>query len=488
MRSGLLLRAAFLLEGGKNIATTRIMPLHTGKGRTVGTAIRDIIDYMENPAKTDNGRLITSYQCDSRIADAEFLFTKRQYIAKTGRRRGEDDVIAYHIRQAFVPGEVTPEEANRIGVEFAKRFTKGNHAFIVCTHIDRQHVHNHIIWNSTALNYERKFRNFWGSTRAVRRLSDTLCVENGLSIVEHPKPKGKSYNKWQGDQAKPSHRELLRRMIDHALLQRPADFDALLKLLQEDGCEVNRRGKNISLRAAGWKYVARFDSLGDGYSEVDLRAVIAGEKEHTPHRENPAPVQARPNLLIDIETKLQAGKGAGYIKWAKSFNLKQIAQTLNYLTEHKLLDYAVLSEKTAEATARYNELSGQIKSAEKRMAEIAVLRTHIVNYAKTREVYIAYRKAGYSQKFRAEHEAEILLHQAAKQAFDELGVKKLPTVKSLQAEYAELLEQKKKAYGDYRKARDEMRELLTHKANVDRLLGEEQKAEKEADRRSEHGR
>ena len=168
MRSGLLLRAASLLEGGKNIDTTRIMPLHTGKGRTVGTAIRDIIDYMENPAKTDNGRLITSYQCDSRIADAEFLFTKRQYIAKTGRRRGEDDVIAYHVRQAFVPGEVTPEEANRIGVEFAKRFTKGNHAFIVCTHIDRHHVHNHIIWNSTALDYERKFRNFWGSTRAVR--------------------------------------------------------------------------------------------------------------------------------------------------------------------------------------------------------------------------------------------------------------------------------------------------------------------------------
>lgn len=317
----------------------------------------------------------------------------------------------------------------------------------------------------------------------------TLCVENGLSIVEHPKPKGKSYNKWQGDQAKPSHRELLRRMIDHALLQRPADFDALLKLLQEDGCEVNRRGKNISLRAAGWKYVARFDSLGDGYGEADLRAVIAGEKEHTPRRgKSLQATPERPNLLIDIQAKLQAGKGAGYIKWAKSFNLKQMAQTLNYLTEHKLLDYAALSEKAAEATAHYNELSSQIKAAEKRMAEIAVLRTHIVNYAKTREVYIAYRKAGYSQKFRAEHEADILLHQAAKKAFDELGVKKLPTVKSLQAEYAALLEQKKKAYGEYRRARDEMRELLTHKANVDRLLGEEQEAEKEVERRRGHGR
>ena len=188
------------------MATTRIMPLHTGKGRTVGKAISDIIDYVENPEKTDHGRLITSYQCDSRIADAEFLFTKKRYIQKTGRVRGEDDVIAYHLRQSFVPGEITPEEANRLGQELARRFTKGNNAFIVCTHIDKAHIHNHIIWNAVNLDCDRKFRNFWGSTRAVRRLNDTICIENGYSIVENPKPRGKSYDKWLGDQAKPSHR------------------------------------------------------------------------------------------------------------------------------------------------------------------------------------------------------------------------------------------------------------------------------------------
>ena len=167
------------------MATTRLMPLHTGKGRTVGQAISDIIDYTENPQKTDGGRLITSWQCDSRIADAEFLFTKNQYIQKTGRVRGEDDVIAYHLRQSFVPGEITPEDANRLGCELAKRFTKGNHAYIVCTHIDKAHIHNHVIWNSTALSQTRKFRNFWGSSRAVRRLNDTICIENGYSIVEN---------------------------------------------------------------------------------------------------------------------------------------------------------------------------------------------------------------------------------------------------------------------------------------------------------------
>ena len=467
------------------MATTRIMPLHTGKGRTESQAVSDIIDYVANPQKTDNGKLIAGFRCDSRTADAEFLLAKRQYIAATGRVRGSDDVIAYHVRQSFKPGEITPEEANRLGVEFAKRFTKGNHAFVVCTHIDKSHVHNHIIWSAVNTECDRKFRNFWGSTKAVRQLSDTICIENGLSIVEDPKPHGKSYNKWLGDQAKPSHREQLRVMIDRALEQKPADFDGLLKLLMEMGCEVSRRGKSIRLKAPGWKNVARMDEkLGEGYSEEEIRAVIAGEKQHTPNRkavQRPEPPKV--NLLVDIQEKLQAGKGAGYARWAKVFNLKQMAQTLNYLTEHNLLEYAVLKEKAEAATARHNELSAQIKTAEKRMAEIAVLRTHIVNYAKTREVYVAYRKAGYSKKFLAEHEADILLHKAAKQAFTELGVKKLPTVKSLQAEYAVLLEEKKKIYAEYRRSREEMRELLTAKANVDRLLNmeEEHDAEKEKD-------
>ena len=468
------------------MATTRIMPLHVGKGRTESRAISDIIDYVENPQKTDHGRLVTGFACDSRTADAEFLLAKRQYIATTGRERGKDDVIAYHVRQSFKPGEITPEEANRLGIEFAKRFTKGRHAFVVCTHIDKAHVHNHIIWSSVTLDCDRKFRNFWGSTKAVRQLSDTICIENGLSIVENPKPHGKSYNKWLGDQAKPSHRELLRMAIDQALAQKPADLDALFQLLQDAGCEVSKRGKSYRLKLPSWDRVARLDSLGEGYTLDDLLAVLSGQKEHTPRKKSV--VRAAPpkvNLLVDIQAKLQAGKGAGYARWAKVFNLKQMAQTMNFLTEHNLLDYAVLEGKADVATARHNELSAQIKAAEKRMAEIAVLRTHIVNYAKTRETYVAYRKAGYSKKFREEHEADILLHQAAKNAFEDLGVKKLPTVKSLQAEYAQLLDDKKKAYGEYRRSREEMRELLTAKANVDRILNIE--AEHDAEKEKDHG-
>ncbi|MBR9937994.1 relaxase/mobilization nuclease domain-containing protein [Oscillospiraceae bacterium Marseille-Q3528] len=428
------------------MATTRIMPLHVGKGRTESRAISDIIDYVANPKKTDNGRLITGYACDSRTADAEFLLAKRQYIAATGRVRGTDDVIAYHVRQSFRPGEITPEEANRLGVEFAKRFTKGNHAFVVCTHIDKSHIHNHIIWSSVSLEYDRKFRNFWGSTRAVRRLNDTICIENGLSIVENPKLHGKSYNKWLGDQAKPSHRELLRVAIDNALSQSPADFEELLKLLREYGCEVSKRGKSYRLKLSGWEKAARMDSLGEGYGLEDLRAVLLGKKAHTPRKKTVT--QAEPPKI-------------------------------------NLLEYAVLEEKAAATTAHHNDLSAQIKAAEKRMAEIAVLRTHIVNYAKTREIYVAYRKAGYSKKFREEHEEEILLHQAAKNAFDEMGVKKLLKVKELQTEYAKLLEEKKKTYAEYRRSREEMRELLTAKANVDRVLKME--VEQDVEKEKDHG-
>ena len=463
------------------------MPLHTGKGRTVGTAIEDIIDYVKNPEKTDHGKLITSWQCDSRTADAEFLLSKQQYIKKTGRVRGEDDVIAYHLRQSFRPGEITQEEANRLGCELVRRFTKGNHAFIVCTHIDKAHIHNHIIWNSTALDESRKFRNFWGSTRAIRRLNDTICIQNGYSIVENPKAKGKSYDKWLGDQKKPSHRERICFAIDDALAKNPESFDALLELLHQAGYEI-KQGKVPSLRGSEQRNYIRMDTLGAGYSPDDLRAIIAGTRTHTPRKRSVLDTPAKPSgsLLIDIQAKLQEGKGAGYAKWAKSFNLKQMSQTMIYLEENGLLDLNTLNAQATAASATYHDLSRKIKNAEQRMTEIKILQQHIVNYSKTRNVYVGYRKAGYSKKYLAEHEADILLHKAAKKYFDDQGLEKLPTYQSLQKEYAEMMTQKKSMYSDYKKAQEKMRELQTAKANVDRILNmeiPESEKEKEAEQR-----
>ena len=455
------------------MSTTRLIPLHCGKGRSIGTAISKIIAYVKNPDKTDRGQLISSYQCDSRIADAEFLFATKLYQQKTGRKRGRDNIIAYHLRQSFAPGEITPEEANRLGNELAMRFTKGKHPFIVCTHIDKHHVHNHVIYCAVTLDHSRKFRDYKRSGQALRSLNDTICIENGYSIIENPKPHGKSYNKWLGDTAGLSHREIICRTIDAALTQKPANIEELLKRLEQMGYQV-KHGKIPSLMGGTQKRFIRMDTLGKGYSPAELEAVIAGERPHTPRPAKMKPAkhtQPRNQLLIDIEEKLAQGKGPEFAIWAKKHNLKQMAQTVSYLQEHGLMDYAALAEKSAAASALFHETSDTIKAAEQRLAEITIMQKHISNYAKTRDVYVAYRKAGYSKKFLAAHEGEIMLHKQAKQFFDSQGLKKLPSVKSLKAEYAKLLEKKKDAYSEYQKQRKEMRELLVAKANVDRILG-----------------
>lgn len=466
------------------MATTRIIPMHLNKGKTLAQCLADRTEYGMNPDKTDGGELISSFACEPETVVSEFALSKREYRELTGRVQ-ESDIIAYQIRQSFKPGEVSPEEANRIGYEFAERFLKGNHAFIVCTHTDKAHIHNHIYWNSTTLDCTRKFSNFIGSYRAVRKLSDLICAEHRLSVIENPQKHGLSYNKWLGGHDKLSNRDLLRMAIDAALEKKPKDFDALLALLKSSGYTVSRKGR-LSLRHENQKKSIRLDSLGEGYSEQELRAVLTGSKTHNPFVKKKYPKRKeRTTLISEIEAKLNSGKGYWYDQKMKVVKLKQMAKTFVYLEEKGFADYAALSNAAASAEERFNELKAAIKTAETRMSEIQTLRTHIINYSKTREVYAGYRKAGYSKKYLAEHESDIILHKAAKKAFDDLGLKKLPTVKSLNEEFARLLTEKKATYADYHKTQEQMRELLIHKANAAYLLGLEERKQQVAERQRE---
>ena len=459
------------------MATTRIMPLHVGKGRSVARALKDVTEYMENPLKTENGELVSSFECDPKTADAEFLFAKSRYLYFTGRDQGKRDVIAYHARQSFKPGEISPEEANAIGYELAMRFTKGRHAFIVCTHTDRAHIHNHVVWNSTSLDYQNKWRDFFRSGRALRRLSDVLCVEHGLSVIQNPaQRRGKHYGAWLGDARQPSFQNRLRDAIDAALDKKPSSFDDFLSLMRAEDYIINTARKHITFLASGQKQPTRLDTLRGDYTEAAVRERILGHRVVSSGGRESGAVQARqrPSLLIDIQSKIQQGKGAGYERWAKVFNLKQAAQTLIFLQEHGFDSYDTLKEKTAESTSRFHSLSEKIRGLDAELKSNGELQKHIVSYAKTRQTYTEYRKAGYSKKFRAEHETDILLHQTAKKVFDELGYgrdKKLPTVKMLRADYAAKLEEKRTLNAEYRKEKTAMRELLLVKENVDRLLG-----------------
>ena len=451
------------------LAATRLIALHKNKGKSVAACLKSRTDYAQNPDKTQQGELVNSYECSPLTVDEEFMLSKRQYELATGRRQ-KSDVIAYQIRQSFKPGEITAEEANKVGYELAMRFTKGKYAFIVATHMDRKHIHNHIIYNSTALDSTRKFRDFLLSGLAVQRLSDLICLEHQLSVIEI-----KPYRERQKRTLYPpkeSNRDKLCSVIDGILLnEKPLDFEIFLQKLEQQGYEV-KRGKHTSVKGARQKRFIRFRTLGAGYSEDEIKAVIAGEAEHRPHQKQP-PKEQPFHLLVDIQAKLSEGKGEGYARWAKRYNLKEMSKTLIFLQENKIGSIEEMQERVDAATAHYHELGDSIKASEKRLAEIAVLKTHIINYAKTRPVYDAYRKSGYSKKFWEAHREQITLHKAAKAAFDEANLKKLPKVKELDAEYAALLSQKKAAYPAYRKARDEMQELKKAQKNVELFFAEE---------------
>ena len=302
------------------MATTWIKPLKVSKTMAKSSAVAAIIDYVENPQKTDNGRLINSYACGSRTADDEFMLSKKEYEFITGRSQGRHDVVAYHVRQAFKPGEVSAEEANKIGYDLAMSFTKGRHAFVVCTHIDKAHIHNHIIFNSTTLDCGRKFKNFFLSSFAIRRISDLLCAEHGLSVIENPKPSKGSYGDWLGDKKEPLHSDILKQKIDD-VLPYCETFEDFLARLRAEGYEVNARRKHISVKAPGWGKPTRLDTLNGEYTEAAIRARLGIAKTITGGGDGgrrdgdtlsgfSATAEA-PSLLIDIQSKLQQGKGAG---------------------------------------------------------------------------------------------------------------------------------------------------------------------------------
>ena len=434
------------------MAATRIIAMHIKKGATLEKSLSARLDYSQNPDKTGGGELITSYACTPETANEEFLLSKQEYERITGRNpRG--NVIAYQIRQSFKPGEITPEEANRIGYETAMRFTKGNHAFTVSTHIDRAHVHNHVIFNSTDLSCTRKFRDFCRSGLALQRLSDEICLEHGLSIIR-PRPFKERVKRslYPRRHTKRSH---IRAVLDEILQEHPENIAEIAREFRKRGFEV-REGKYLSVKGRGQKRFIRLRSLGDGYTEQDVLRWADRKKPF--------------EMLIDIQQNMNEGKGKGYERWAKNFNIKQMAQVLCFLQENGITDYRELVARSTQATTEFNELSAAIKDKERRLQEIGDLRKHIFTYAKTRKIYEDYRKSGYKKSFAEAHREEIALHKSAKSAFDALGVKKLPRVKDLNAEYARVHTEKKTLYADYRLKRKQMQEYVLARKNVEMIL------------------
>ena len=414
--------------------------------------------------KTEAGEYVSSYECDPDTVDLEFEITKNQYAVNTGRNPKEKDVIAYQIRQSFKPGEVTPEEANQIGYETAMRWTKGKHAFIVATHVDKAHIHNHIVYNSTTLDAQHKYQNFFLSSFALRRLSDLICLEHGLSVILEKKP-----GQWQKRTTYPqkkTKRDDIRTLIDQIFKKSKLEnMEEFIKALEKNGYEV-KRGKYISVKGKEQKNFLRLRSLGNGYTEKDIEKRIAGE-------------------VIDIVLEdprnvsiIAKNKGPGYERWAKLHNIKAISKTLVFLSEKSLGDYEKLSEATKAATDKYDYLSTRQKEVEARLTEMKTLRQHIFNYSKTRKIYVEYKNKKFDVNFFEEHREPLTLHQAAKDAFKKFDGP-IPTIRELDAEFQKLVKEKNQIYSEFKIARAEMRGLLTAKQNVEQFLGKQNQPEQD---------
>ena len=377
------------------MAATRLMPLHVTKGKDLAKCLQERMDYTENELKTEQKKYVTTYGCDIETANEEFMLAHKLYHDRVRSVR-KDEVIAYQIRQSFKPGEITPEKANEIGYELAMRFTKGKHAFTVCTHTDKAHIHNHIIFNSIALDGKKKFRDFRHSGMAVGRISDILCSENGLSII-NPAPRSERKNRGK-----------------------------------------YYRGNNSK----------------------------------------------RLEFIKDVENKVLEGKGKGYINWAKKFNAKQMAKTLLFLQEHKIESYEQLKEMTDERCGRMQELQDSMKKKELRLQKIKIMQKAIVDYAKTREVFVAYKKSGYSKKFWEEHEADLLIYKAAEDVYKSLPKSTKPNMKNLRKEYGEICAERKKEFLEYAEIKKNMNQYLIARKNLEMLYQQEEEKNEKEGRRS----
>ncbi len=485
------------------MAVVKLLPRKAASVQGREQSMEERLDYDANPDKTRGGKLVSSYMCQPETAAAEFEAAKVIYEAATGRSQPKDrDITMYRVMQSFKPGEVTPERANKIGYELAMEFTKGQHQFVVYTHEDKSHIHNHIEINSTNLECNGKFKNVKDSVQVLRRINDRICFAHGLSIPEPKREKALSQGEKGAVQHGRSFKERLRHMID-SQLPGCGDFEEFLVRMRENGYEVKHRGKSLKFRAPGQERFTRSFRLGDEYREEALRERILGrdvgghfenrdqstsERKTGQRTKSVAGAERRNadrkvNLLVDIQAKLQAGKGKGYERWAKVFNLKEASKTINFLSEKGVADYEELETRTEAAGQKFDFLSARIKRLEGQMAEKAQMKMHIINYAKTRDVYAAYKKSRYKESFRNQHQEEIRKHEAAKAAFEALGGKAIPKVAELSKEYAALLAEKKQCYEEYKAAKQEMIEYQTAKRNVDVILGmDEDTRKKQKDR------
>lgn len=433
----------------------------------IKSTLKAAIDYICNPEKTDGKLLVSAFGCAAETADIEFAWTRQHAIDK-GTHLGR------HLIQAFKPGEVSPEEAHEIGMQLAKEVLDGKYEFVLTTHIDKGHIHNHLIFNSVSFQDHKHYHSNKRSYHFICRTSDRLCKEHGLSVIVPGRDKGKSYIEHQAAQTGTSYKAKLKATIDR-LIPMSSDMEDLLARLQREGYEI-KRGKYISCRASDQERFTRLKTLGADYTEEAITAQIAGGLR--PSRQ-PKQRSGRVSLLIDIQNNIKAQQSAGYQHWATIENLKRAAVTMNFITERGIGSYEELTERSDAASAATIRTRESLRDAEQKISELALLSKHIATYRKLKPTYDRYKASSDKEKFLRGFESEIILFEAAARAIKASGIGKLPSSEKLQAEINELTARKTVLQAEYQKAQKEEREYDTLRQNVDMLLAVPQEQQKQ---------
>ena len=436
------------------MAVTKIKPIKS--------TLKKALEYIQNPDKTDDKMLVSSFGCSYETADIEFAFTLSQALDKGNN-------LAHHLIQSFEPGEVSFEKAHEIGKQLAEAVTKGQHEYVLTTHIDKGHVHNHIIFCAVNFVDYHKYNSNKRSYYGIRNISDSLCYENGLSVITPEKGhKGKSYIEYQTAKTGTSWKGKLKEAVD-LLIPQVKDFEELLEKLQASGYEI-KLGKYVSCRAPGQERFTRLKTLGIDYTEEAIQKRIAGIRS----RNVKIPKQEQGiSLLIDIENNIKAQQSAGYEHWAKIHNLKQAAKTMNFLTENNILQYEDLIKKIDEIILDSEQTADSLKQVEKKLSDMAVLIKNISTYQKTKDIHRGYIKAKDKEAYRRKYESSLILYEASGKALKDAGIKKLPELAALQKEYTALQKKKEAIYSDYGKLKKKVKEYQKIKQNVDTILQKE---------------
>ena len=433
------------------------------KIKAIRGTLSKAIAYILNPEKTDEKLLVSSYGCASETAAREFEWTR-----KIAEQKGMNPVriIARHVIQSFEIGEVTPELAHEIGKQFADEILGGKYEYVLTTHIDKDHVHNHLIFNAVDFVDYHAYKSYKRIYYDMREVSDRLCKENGLSVIPPSQNKGMGYKEYTEAKRGTSWKQKLKQTIDRLVIT-AKDYDDFLRLMQEAGYEI-KTGKYISFRAEGQERFTRSKTIGENYTEERIKERIAGR---TPRRSQRQATPKGISLIGDIQERIRLIDSKGYEHKAKLTILKEAARTLNYLTENNLLQYADLEKKVEDVHSSYDRTGKELKGVEARLREVQPLIKNISNYQRLKPVYDAFQKAKDKPGFKAKHEAELVIFEAARSTLLAMqGDEKLPSLKTLQAEQQRLLEEQQRLYDERVKLKKEVKQIETIKSNVDTFL------------------